>query len=299
MARDDGQRAQALQLGGLDIGRLHHVQDRRPRHPHHVRQHHEHQHHHRQGDGIQLVTQAHPVIDRRDRRKDAELHRQEVHQQIADHELGQRNRGKRHPRYQPVRPAVAIAHRQKAQRNRQRHRDDCRPEREEQRVAQTAADFGGDVLAVRQRHAQIAVQDAPQPQEIPGQRGLIQTQFLAQVGKRFRRGRLPQDRLRHVARQQLDPDEDQRRHRQQQDKADPKPLRHQFDDRMHVSPPPSGAGRVGQGGPRLVLSSSCPPSGLRFGPCCKAFGTSARRRGQAYTSPGKIKCHLFESHAGA
>ena len=96
MLADDFQHPKPFQLGGLDIGRLHHVQDSGAGHTHHMRQDDQRKNHHRNSDGIELFTKAHAVVDDRDRRKQPPLDRDPIDQNIADHEFRDRDSRQRH-----------------------------------------------------------------------------------------------------------------------------------------------------------------------------------------------------------
>ncbi len=120
---------------------------------------------------------------------------------------------------------------QQAEQDGQRHRDRGGAEGQEQRVPQPAGDGGADVLAAGQRRAEVAGQHAAQPAEIAHIGRVVEAELLAQVGERFRRGRLAEDGLRDVARQDLRADEDQHRDRQQQDEPQGDALRDELEDR--------------------------------------------------------------------
>ena len=251
---DHREHAQALELGGFDIGRLHHVEDGGAGHAHHVRQHHEGEHEDRQGDGLDLVDQAHAVVDQRHggeaqvlqepalhavaeefHRLDqqGQLDRQQEDQDVADHEFGNGDGRQRDRGDQLVGPAVLVAHREEAEGDRQRHRDQRGPEGEKERVLEPSADAFGDVAPVGERGAEVTLQDAAEPAEIARHRRVVQAQFGAQVGERLGGGRLAEDLLRHVPGQHHRAPENQDRRGEKQQEAQRETLGHQFYDRVH------------------------------------------------------------------
>jgi len=208
-----------FQLGGLDIGRLHDVEDRRAGHAHHVRKDDEQQCSARQDDGAQLLQEGHAVVDGGDRREPLQLHGEEEDQQVADEEFRQRGRCEREARNHLVDRPVAVTHGQEAEQNRQRNGDDRRPEGEEQRVPQPRTQGGRNVLPSGQGCPQIACQDATQPTEIADVGRVVEAEFLTQISQRLRRRRLAEDRGSDVARKNLGAGEDERRHREEEEDA--------------------------------------------------------------------------------
>ena len=111
-----------------------------------------------------------------------------------------------------VEEGVAVAHREHAEHDGERHGDDGGGKGEEERVAEALADVGRDVLAVRVALAEIALHGAAEPLEIADDGRLIEAELGADIGDRLRRRLLAEHGGRDVAGQDLRAGEDQHRH---------------------------------------------------------------------------------------
>ena len=183
---------QALEFGRLDIGRLHDVEDRGAGHAHHV------------GEARRSVSasagsaiacmrshEGHAVIDGGDAREPLQLHGEEVDEHVADEEFGKRGRGEREARDQLVDPAVAIAHGDQAEDDRQRHgtiaAQKARNSVFQSRPPSDVAMSCRLVSAV----PRSPVSTPPSQLEIADIGRIVEAELLAQIGERLRRRRWP------------------------------------------------------------------------------------------------------------
>ncbi len=109
---------------------------------------------------------------------------------------------------------------------------------QEQRIAETLAKAFGNRLPVCQRGSQVTGQRTAKPFEIACPGRLVQAEFLAQIGERFRCRGLAQDSLGNVAGQQFDTDEYDNRNREKEQDAQPETLGNQFYQRVAHRPAP-------------------------------------------------------------
>ena len=86
---------------------------------------------------------------------------------------------------------------------------------------QADADHLGDRTARAQRLAHLAPQQAAEPVQVTHVRGPVQPELLADGVQGLLGGALPEDRVGHVAGQDLDPEEDERRHHPDGDDSKP------------------------------------------------------------------------------
>src|SRR5262249_35323743 len=141
-----------------------------------------------------------------------------------------------------VEDEVATHGGERADQHRERDGDPGGEEDQRQRVLRPVAHDGRHRVARRQRHPEVAVQQAADPVQILVDKRVVEAQLLAQRGELVRRSRVREDLLRGVAGQRLggekhehgDADEDQ----------DAEPVSHQ--DPPREAPATPGRGRERQ-----------------------------------------------------
>ena len=143
------------------------------------------------------------------------MDRQRQHQGVADEELRHGDEDQRHGGNGAIGETLAPQRGVQAEHDRQRHGDHRRRQREHERVLQSARDELDDGLAARERSTEIAAHEARDPIQVSDIGRTVEAQIAADRRDGFRGRLLAQDRLRHIARQQLGPDEDQDRDRDQ------------------------------------------------------------------------------------
>ena len=223
---DDAPARQALQRRHLDVGAGQQVDDRRPRHAHHVRDHHQRQRQRRQDGAVDPVPEPQLVADVGDAREPAEMDRHHEDQDVGDEELGEGDGAQREDVDRAVVEGVAVERRQDAEGQRQRNRDDRGDEREEQRVLQAHAHELGNLALVGERLTEIALHDAAEPGDVALVRRQVELQLAAKRGDRLRRRPLAEQGLRDVSRQQLDAEKDDQRDGEQGEEAQREALGH-------------------------------------------------------------------------
>ena len=124
-----------------------------------------------------------------DRREPRQGDREAEHQDGGDDELGDAHPDQADRGDHMVRPAVAVQAREDAEDDRAGDGEEDGHQGDERGVAEVQADFAADRLAGHEGEAEVAVQGAADPVDVPLPGGLVEFQFLAEGGDGVRRSR--------------------------------------------------------------------------------------------------------------
>ncbi len=156
-----------------------------------------------QGQRVQVVAQALTHGHEADGGEPTQLHREQEHQQQREHVVGHRQPGGRDHHADPIEEPVGPARGHDRQRDGHGQRDDEGQTDEFAGDREPGGKHVGYRLPAHQRTAQVTVERAAQPRQVPLDRGPVEAHRLLQLRDLVRRRLRPEQLQRGVARDQV------------------------------------------------------------------------------------------------